>query len=97
MPIFSRAQRLKIALGGFVSFTGLMIVLFVILTASGAGNPVSAFQNEIVIAFVAGIGILDVVCGLILLLRDKKIGLSFASNKKQPQEDVDDSSNTPQT
>jgi len=89
MPTFSKAQRLKIALGGFVSFTGFMMLLLAMLTATETGNPSSVFQNELVIAAVVAVGILDVVCGFLLYLKDREISFSFTSHKKKPHNDVD--------
>jgi uncharacterized membrane protein len=60
MPSFSLKQRLKIAIGGFVSFVGLMMLTRTV-------NLESVMQNELIVAVVAIVGILDVICGFLLL------------------------------
>jgi hypothetical protein len=66
MPYFPVKQRLKIALGGFVLFTGLLLVILTLLTITKAANLETAIPNELIVAFAAVVGILDVVCGYIL-------------------------------
>jgi uncharacterized membrane protein len=67
MPSFSLKQRLKIAIGGFVSFVGLMMLLLAFLTVTRTVNLESVMQNELIVAVVAIVGILDVICGFLLL------------------------------
>lgn len=69
MPYFPIKQRLKIALGGFVFFTGLLLVVITILTATKTANLESILPNELIIAIAAIVGILDVGCGVLLLRR----------------------------
>jgi hypothetical protein len=64
---------LKTALGGFVSFTGFTVLVVVVLTSSGAADMKSVFQNGVMIGTVAVLGFLDVFCGFILFLREKKL------------------------
>jgi uncharacterized membrane protein len=66
MPYFPLKQRLKIALGGFVSFVGFMLLLFALLTTTGAANLESVIPNELVVAVVVIVGILDIICGFLL-------------------------------
>lgn len=69
MPYFPLKQRLKIALGGFVFFTGLLLVIITFLTATKAASLESVLPNELIVALAAIVGVLDVVCGVLLLLR----------------------------
>jgi len=73
LPILSTSQRLKIALGGFISIIGLIILLSVILSITGTIDFKSVFQNEIMVGVVLFIGFLDVFCGFFLVFREKKI------------------------
>ncbi len=73
LPILSTSQRLKIALGGFISIIGLIILLSVILSITGTIDFKSVFQNEIMVGAVLFIGFLDVFCGFFLVFREKKI------------------------
>ncbi len=89
MPTFSTAQRLKIALGGFVSFTGLAILACTILTLTGAANLASIFQDAVSAIIVTIVGGLDVACGLLLVFRNKEIVLSFTAHQEKPNENTD--------
>ncbi len=89
MPTFSTAQRLKIALGGFLSFTGFLIVISTILTATGTVHFESVFQNELFIPIVAAMGALAVVCGLLLVFRNKMALRSFAAHQEKPSNNAD--------
>jgi hypothetical protein len=89
IPTFSISQRLKIALGGFVSFTGLLVLACAMLALTGAANLASLFQGELSVVIPCAIGALDVACGLILVLSDKEIALSFASYQDKTSNDAD--------
>lgn len=89
MPTFSTVQRLKIALGGFLAFTGFLIVISTILTATGTVRFESVFQNELFIPIVAAVGALDVACGLLLVFRNKAVFRSFASHQEKPSNNAD--------
>lgn len=88
MSALSTRQRLKTALGGFVFFTGLTILVAVILTATGRADMESVFQNEVMVGAVAFLGFLDVFCGLLLVFAERRIRL-FTSQKKKPNDHVD--------
>lgn len=88
MPTFSSAQRLRIALGGFVSFIGFLILIAVFLTATGAANIESVFQNEFLVTALGLVGIMDVFCGFILFFIDKQNFSLFAFHKKKTNDDV---------
>jgi uncharacterized membrane protein len=66
MPYFPLKQRLKIALGGFVSFVGFMILLFALLTMTKTVNLESVVKNELIVAVAVIVGILDIICGFLL-------------------------------
>jgi hypothetical protein len=83
MPVFSTVQRLKIAFGGFVSFTGFIVLACAILTATGAANLELVFGSGLGTAVVTTVAVLDVVCGLFLVLRNKEIVLSFTSHQEK--------------
>ena len=95
MSTFSKVQRLKIALGGFVSFTGVIILGCAILTATGTVDLASILQNELSVALVSTVGALDVVCGLILVLKNKKIVLSFATHQEKTNNHANQPDNNP--
>jgi len=69
--MFTTGQRLKIAIGGVVSFSGLIILVIVFLVASNAVDINLIIQNEVIIGAIALIGIIDVICGLFLILKEK--------------------------
>ena len=66
MPYFSLKRRLKIAIGGFVFFIGLLLLILAILTTTKAVNLESVLPGEFMIAVVAVLGLIDVVCGFLL-------------------------------
>ena len=66
MPYFSLKRRLKIALGGFVFFIGLLLLILAVLTTTKAVNLESVMPDELMIAVVAVVGLMDVVCGFLL-------------------------------
>jgi hypothetical protein len=89
MPIFSTVQRLKIALGGFTSFTGFIIVASVILSATGAANLELVFQNGLAVGIAATVAALDIGCGLLLVLKNKEIVISFNSQQEKTHNNAD--------
>ena len=66
MPYFPFTQRLKIALGGFVFFTGVLLLILAFLTTTKTANLETIIPSELLIAAAAVVGILDVVCGFLL-------------------------------
>ena len=66
MPYFSLKRRLKIAIGGFVFFIGLLLLILAVLTTTKAVNLESVMPDELMIAVVAVMGLMDVVCGFLL-------------------------------
>jgi uncharacterized membrane protein len=89
LSALSANQRLKTSLGGFVSFTGFIILVVVILTGTGAVDMKSVFQNEVMMGSVAAMGFLDILCGLFVVFRDKKIKLSFTTHKKKTENNIE--------
>ena len=69
MPYFPLKQRLKIAFGGLVFFTGLLLLIVTFLTATKAANVESVVPSELLVAIVAIVGILDIACGFLLFRR----------------------------
>jgi len=66
MPYFPLKQRFKIALGGFVSLVGFMLLFFALLTTTRTINLESVVKNEYIVAVAAIVGILDIICGFLL-------------------------------
>ena len=88
MSTLSTNKRLKTALGGFVSFTGFIILAIVILTSTNAADMKSIFQNEVMVGAIAFLGLLDVLCGVFLVSKDKTLKKLFTSKKNKTNEDV---------
>jgi hypothetical protein len=89
LPTYTFSQRLKIALGGFISFTGMMVFACAILTLTGAVNLAIVFQGTIFVFIAAVVAGLNLVCGLLLLLGNKEIVLSFASDQNKTNNNAD--------
>jgi hypothetical protein len=79
---------LKTALGGFVSFTGFIILVIVFLTSTGAADMKSVFQSGVWVGAVAVLGLLDVFCGVLLFFRERRLRDLFASKKKKTDYNV---------
>jgi hypothetical protein len=89
LSTLSTNKRLKTALGGFVSFTGFIILVIVILTSIGAADMKSVFQSGVMIGAVAFLGFLDIFCGVLLFVKEeKKLKELFAPQKKKTDKDV---------
>ena len=67
MPYFTRKQRFKIALGGFVSLVGFVVLTFTLLVTTKTITVENILQNDLLINVMAIIGGLDVLAGIILL------------------------------
>ncbi|MCW4009080.1 MAG: hypothetical protein NWF05_00460 [Candidatus Bathyarchaeota archaeon] len=89
MSKLSSPQRLKIALGGFVSFIGLAVLSCAILTLTGTVDLALVFQNDFALAAAFAVAALDVGCGLLLILRNREIVLSLASNQEKTRNNTD--------
>jgi hypothetical protein len=89
MSKLSTPQRLKIALGGFVSFAGLAVLACAFLTLSGAADLSTVFQSNITLWVISAIAALDIGCGLLLILRNREIILSLAANQEKTSNNAD--------
>jgi hypothetical protein len=89
MPIYSLNQRLKIALGGFTSFTGVIILICIVLALTNTADLSVALQGANLAFIITIVGVLDIACGLILFLGRKEIIFSFASNQKKTGHNAD--------
>jgi hypothetical protein len=89
MPIFSMSQRLKIALGGFTSFTGVIILTCIVLALTNTADLSVALQGVNLVFIITIVGVLDIVCGLILFLGKKETVCSFASHQKKTDNNAD--------
>jgi len=69
--MISTNKRLKTALGGFVAFTGFIVLIIVIISATDTADIKSVFQNNFLIGAAAFLGFLDILCGLLLFLNEK--------------------------
>jgi len=92
---FSRNQRLKIALGGFISFTGFLILAMVILTATGSTDIQSIIQSQVMLGALVTLGILDIVCGVLLYSREKNLRWLIPTHKQKADNDVDQGDKAP--
>ncbi|MCW4003020.1 MAG: hypothetical protein NWE95_03790 [Candidatus Bathyarchaeota archaeon] len=86
MPTFSTAQRLKIALGGFLAFTGFVILLTAVLAIVGNVNVGQVFQDGMIFWIVAFLSCLDIACGFYLLRGKKSL---FATQQKKTNDNID--------
>jgi uncharacterized membrane protein len=86
MPTFSIAQRLKIALGGFLSVTGFVILLTAVLAISEDVNVENVFQGGIMFWAITLLSCLDIACGFLLL--KERLSL-VATQKKKTNDNVD--------
>jgi len=67
MPCLTRKQRFKIALGGFVSLVGFVVLTFTFLVITKTITVENILQPDLLINVMAIIGGLDVLAGIILL------------------------------
>jgi hypothetical protein len=67
MPYFTRKQRFKIALGGFVSLIGFTVLIFTFLVITKTMDVENILQPDLLINVMVIIGGLDVLAGIMLL------------------------------
>jgi len=67
MPYFTRKQRFKIALGGFVSLVGFVVLTFTFLVITKTITVENILQRDLLINIMVIIGGLDVLAGIVLL------------------------------
>ena len=70
MPHFTSKQRLKIALGGFLTLVGFSIITLIVLTMTKTLDVESVLQPNLLLSLTTAMGVLDIIAG-ILLLRSK--------------------------
>lgn len=67
MSYFTRRQRLKIALGGFLSLIGFVVLIFTLLVITKTVNVENISQSDLLVNVMVVIGGLDVLAGVMLL------------------------------
>jgi len=70
MSRLTQKQRLKIALGGFLSFIGLAVLIFAFLAAIQQDNVRDIVQSDfarMLIGVTVVLGSLDILAGILLL------------------------------
>ena len=67
MPNFADKQRFKIALGGFLSFLGFVILIFTYLVVTNTIDVENVLQSGLLVNVMVVIGGLDILAGIILL------------------------------
>jgi len=66
MSRFTREQRLKIGLGGFLLLVGFAVLILNLLVVTRTIDTESILQDSLIV-LVAAIGGLDVIAGIMLL------------------------------
>ena len=95
LSTLSTSDRLKIAMGGFVTFTGLIVLIIVFLTAAGTVDISSVYQNQVMVAVAVILGVVDVLCGIILVFRKEKLRWLIPTKKKKADDNVENPDKTP--
>lgn len=67
MSYFTGKQRLKIALGGLVSFIGFILLALTILVVTKTIDAESILQPSLLVDVMVVVGVLDVLTGIVLL------------------------------
>lgn len=67
MPYYTRKQRLKIALGGFILFIGFIVLVLIVFVMTRTIDPENGLQPGLLIDFMMVIGVLDILAGILLL------------------------------
>jgi hypothetical protein len=67
MSYFTRKQRFKIALGGFLSLIGFVVLIFTFLVITKTVNVENISQSDLLVNVMVVIGGLDVLAGIMLL------------------------------
>lgn len=75
--------------------TGFAVIGCVVLTATGTTDLAAVLQDRFAVAFASTIAVLDVVGGLILVLRNKEIVLSLASHQEKTNNRANQTDNNP--
>jgi len=67
MPNFTPKQRFRIALGGFISFIGFIVLVMAALVITETIDIENILQHNLLAGVMAIIGILDLLAGVLLL------------------------------
>lgn len=67
MSRFTRKQRLKIALGGFLSLIGFAVLILTLLVVTETMEVENVLKSDLLVSVMAVIGSLDVLAGIMLL------------------------------
>ena len=67
MPNFTPRQRFRIALGGFISFIGFIVLVMAALVITETIDIENILQHNLLAGVMAIIGILDLLAGVLLL------------------------------
>jgi len=67
MSYFTRRQRFKIALGGFLFLTGFMILIFTFLSVTKIIDVENVLQSDLLVDVLAVVGSLDILAAIVLL------------------------------
>jgi len=67
MPYFTSKQRFKIALGGFMSLVGFIILALAVLVITETIEIENILQSGLFVGFIVVIGVLDVLTGILLI------------------------------
>lgn len=67
MPRFTSKQRLKIALGGFLSLIGFAVLILTFLVVTKTIDIENVLKSDLLVSVMAVIGSLDVLAGILLL------------------------------
>jgi hypothetical protein len=67
MPYFTLKQRFRIALGGFMSLVGFIILALAVLVIAEPIEIENILQSGLFVGFIVVIGVLDVLTGILLL------------------------------
>ena len=89
MSRLSTPQRLKIALGGFVSFIGVAVLSLAVLTLTDSADLPAVMQGNVALAAISVVAALDIGTGLLLILKNIEIILSLTANQQKPSDQAD--------
>ena len=89
MSRLSTPQRLKIALGGFVSFIGVAVLSLAVLTLTDSADLPAVMQGNVALAAISVVAALDIGTGLLLILKNREIILSLTANQQKPSDQAD--------
>jgi hypothetical protein len=89
MSRLSTPQRLKIALGGFVSFIGVAVLSLAVLTLTDSADLPAVMQGNVALVAISVVAALDIGTGLLLILKNREIILSLTANQQKTSDQAD--------